>query len=639
MTAEDFKRKLTAVFSADVAGYSRLMGDDEASTVKTLETYKGVMFSLIKQHRGRVIDSPGDNLLAEFASVVDAVQCAVAVQKELLARNAHLPENRKMEFRIGINLGDVIEEQERIYGDGVNIAARLETLAPPGGICVSKTAFDHIESKLPLGYEYLGEHSVKNIARPVGAYRVVLDPRVTVVGADEKKAASRKTRLFLAIGVIVILLAGALASWQYFMKPTPPPVEKADLKKMAFPLPDKPSIAVLPFVNMSDDPKQEYLADGISENIISALSQLSDLLVIARNSTFSFKGKSVKVQQVAEELGVRYVLEGSVQRSGDSLRVTAQLIDATKGHHIWSERYDRELKKLFALQDEITIKVVNALALKLTRGEYVRLATKGTKNLQAYLKYLEAQQILLKMTREGNATARRLLEEVVALDPQFPRAYCALGGTYFLDLTLGIRSMPPAESLRQSQELMEKSIAMDDSDPLPHSNLGWVYVLRERKYDQAIAECERALSLAPNAATSHFWMGNILNFSGKHEEAIRYFQTALRLDPIPPNHYFSALGRAYLNLGRYEEAITFMKRTLERAPDHILAHQYLAATYSWAGRPEDARRHAAELLRINPNWVIPKAGSYALPYKNEADREKLLEGYRKAGLPDKPSGK
>jgi adenylate cyclase len=358
MAAESFKRKLTSILSADVKGYSRLMGDNESETVKTLTAYRKIMGELIQQHRGRVVDSPGDNILAEFASVVDAVQCAVAVQNEFKARNAELTENRRMEFRIGVNLGDVIEEEGRLYGDGANIAARLEGLADAGGICISKTALDHIESKLPLGYEYLGEQTVKNIAKPVGAYRVVLEPRITVAGTGEKKAPARTRRLSLAIALIVILLVGAVALWQFELRPSPPPVEKADPKKMAIPLPEQPSIAVLPFTNMSDDPKQKYLADGISENIISALSQVPDLLVIARNSTFSFKGKSVKVQQVAEELGVRYVLEGSVQRSGDSLRVTAQLIDAIKGHHIWSERYDRELKKIFALQDEITIKVV-----------------------------------------------------------------------------------------------------------------------------------------------------------------------------------------------------------------------------------------------------------------------------------------
>jgi len=321
MSAESFKRKLTAILSADVKGYSRLMGENEAETVTTLTAYRRIMGELIQQHRGRVVDSTGDNLLAEFASVVDAVQCGVGVQKELQARNADLPENRRMQFRIGINLGDVIEEGEKLYGDGVNIAARLEALAEPGGICISKTAFDHIESKLPLGYQFLGQQTVKNIAKPVGAYKVLMEPRVI----DREEEEAGKT-----------------------VEPGKPPA----------PLPDKPSIAVLPFTNMSDDPEQEYFSDGMSEDIISSLSQLPDIFVIARNSTFTYKGKSVNVQQVSRELGVKYILEGSVRKVGNRVRITAQLIDGTTGHHLWAERYDRKLEDIFAIQDEVTFKIL-----------------------------------------------------------------------------------------------------------------------------------------------------------------------------------------------------------------------------------------------------------------------------------------
>jgi adenylate cyclase len=392
MTQEGFKRKLTAILSADVAGYSRLMADDEAATVKTLATYREVMASLIKQHRGRVVDSPGDNVLAEFPSVVDAVQCAVAVQKEFQSRNAALPENRRMEFRIGINLGDVIEEEDRIYGDGVNIAARLESLADPGGICVSKTAFDHIETKLPLGYEYLGEQELKNIPKPVGVYKVVMEPRVTVADRIEKKKALPiwRRKAILSGGVALIVLIIAAVIWNFYFRL--PPIEPASVERMAFPLPEKPSIAVLPFVNMSGDPGQEYFSDGLSEEIITALSKTSQMFVIARNSTFSYKGKQVKVQQVAEELGVRYVLEGSVRKSEDRLRITAQLIDAITGRHLWAERYDRDLKDIFALQDEITLKILNALRLKLTDGVYASVTEKGTNNLEAYLKLIQARE-------------------------------------------------------------------------------------------------------------------------------------------------------------------------------------------------------------------------------------------------------
>ena len=318
MNTQHLKRKLTAVFSADVAGYSRLMGEDEAATVKTLEAYKQIIFSQIKQHRGRVIDSPGDNILAEFASVVDAVQCGVGVQNELKARNADLPENRRMLFRIGINLGDVIEEEDSIYGDGVNIAARLESLADPGGICISKTAFEHIEAKLPFGYEFLGEQTVKNIAKPVGTYRVLMDPRITGKGkggAKPKVGTRRRPSFAVLLGVLIVVV-GAAAFWYFTRPPAQPPVEKASKERMAFPLPDKPSIAVLPFNNLSGDPEQEYFSDGITEDIITNFAKLPTLVVLSRNSTFQYKGKQVKIEEVAKDLRVRHVLEGSVRRAG-----------------------------------------------------------------------------------------------------------------------------------------------------------------------------------------------------------------------------------------------------------------------------------------------------------------------------------
>ena len=390
MAEEGFKRKLTAILSADVEGYSRLMGDDEESTVRTLTSYREVLTTLIQQHNGKVLDSPGDNLLAEFVSVVDAVQCAVAVQKEINARNAELPENRRMRFRIGINLGDVIQEEERIYGDGVNIAARLEGLSEPGGICISKTAFDQIESKLPYGYEFLGDQTVKNIAKPVGAYRVLMEPRVTVAGEpEEKKSAPVRRKAILVGAFAVLMLAVAVGIWQFYVRRSS--VEPASVEKMAYPLPDKASIVVLPFANMSDDSKQEYFSDGITEIIITALSNVKNMFVIGRNSAFTYKGKAVKIKQVAEELGVRYVLEGSVQKTEDRIRITVQLIDAVAGKHMWAERYDRDLKDLFALQDEITLKIITALRVKLTEGEQITL---DTDNLDAYLKYLQARKQL-----------------------------------------------------------------------------------------------------------------------------------------------------------------------------------------------------------------------------------------------------
>jgi len=633
VTEESFKRKLTAILSADVEGYSRLMGEDEDATIRTLTAYRELMSALIQKHRGRVVDSPGDNLLAEFLSVVDAVRCAVEVQEELRVRNAELPENRRMEFRIGINLGDVVEEGERIYGDGINIAARVEGIAEGGGICISGTVYDSIKNKLSLSYESLGEHTVKNIKEPIRVYRMRIGPEAAAPVVREEKAGQRRWQRAGLVAVAALAVAvGAWAIWNFYFRP--PPIEPASVDRMAYPLPDKPSIAVLPFVNMSGDPEQEFLADGITENIISALSTVPKIFVISRNSTFTFKGKPVKVQHVAEELGVRYVLEGSVQKSGNRLRITAQLIDAINGHHLWSERYDRELKDIFTLQDEITMKIITALEVKLTQGERARLVAKGTENLEAFIKYRQATEPFYTVTKEGNVLARRLLEEVVALDPKFPAAYALLGATYFMDVPLGI-SKSPKESHRKAFELTKKAITLDESFATAYPLLGWLYVLREKNYDKAIAECKRALNLAPNLDAAHIWMGIILTFSGRHQEAIQYCEQALRLNPIPPGWVFRALGWSYFGAGRYEEAIAAYKKALARAPKDILTHEALTTAYSCAGRLEEARAQAAELLRINPNYALgPRAKR--VQYKYQKDRDHYLDGLRKAGLPEKP---
>jgi adenylate cyclase len=490
MSSREFKRKLTAVFSADVAGYSRLMGEDETSTVKTLEAYKQIMFALTKQHRGRVVDSPGDNLLAEFGSVVDAVQCGVAIQKELQARNADLPENRRMQFRIGINLGDVIEEGDRIYGDGVNIAARLEALADPGGICVSKTAFDHIESKLPLGYEFLGDQEVKNIARPVGAYRVLMDPRVTVAGEKETKPPlavwRRKGILAGAAAAFVVIISAVV--WNFYLRPLP--IEPASKEKMAFPLPDKPSIAVLPFDNMSGDLKQDFFSDGITEEIISALSRVSGLFVIARNSTFTYKGKSVWVPDVARDLGVQYILEGSVRRAGDRVRITAQLIDGKTNNHIWSETYDRELKDIFAVQDEITMKILTNVKVRLTGDENkIMWLTKRATNLQAYLKILEG---LVHMDESRFPEARKAYEEALSLDPKSP-AYGGLATTYLMDVWFG-PTATRAQAFGKAFEYAERCLDQDETNPNCHGTIGYAYTLK-RDYEKALHHGRRSIEL------------------------------------------------------------------------------------------------------------------------------------------------
>ena len=588
MTTQEVKRKLAAILSADVKGYSRLMGADEEGTVHTLNVYKEVMTNLIQKHHGRVVDAPGDNVLAEFGSVVDAVRCAVEIQKELKTRNADLPENRRMEFRIGVNLGDVIEDGEQILGDGVNIAARLESLSEAGGICISGTVFDHVENKIGLGYEYLGEQTVKNIAKPVRVYRVLM-----------------KTEAVAQRGL-----------------------EVASKEKMAFPLPDLPSIAVLPFENMSGDLKQEFFSDGITESIITALSKIPNLFVIARNSTFTYKGKPVKVKQVSEELGVRYVLEGSVQRSADRVRITAQLIDALSGRHLWAERYDRDLKDIFALQDEITMKVITALQVELTAGEMAGMIAKGTKNIDAFIKYLQAYELLLRVTKEGNAQAKKILEEAVALDPEYSRLYMGLAMTHLYDVWYGTTESPD-QSLALAFELAQKAIYLDNSNAAAHGILGQVY-MHKRQYDKAITESERAVSLDPNSAENICLLGMVLNFAARAEEAIPYLQNAIRLNPLPPAIYFVHLAISYRDSGQYEKAIEASKKALQREPNTQFPYIHMAVSYIRLGQEKEARAAAAEVLRINPKFSL---GRYAkmLPFPQPvADR--VVEDLRKAGL-------
>ncbi|NIS79878.1 MAG: guanylyl cyclase, partial [Anaerolineales bacterium] len=563
MAEESFKRKLTAMLSADVAGYSRLMTKDEAATVKTLKAYREIMAELIKQHRGRVVDSPGDNVLAEFTSVVDAVQCAVSVQKELQARNAELPEDRRMEFRIGVNLGDVIEEEDRIYGDGVNIAARLEALADPGGICISKTAFDHIETKLPLGYEFLGEQKVKNIAKPVGAYRVVMEPRVTVVGAgEEKKPWPVRRKAIWAGAVAVLVLAIAVAIWNFYLRPVSPPTEVTSEQIPTLELPDKPSIVVLPFVNMSGDPKQGYFVDGITKNITTQLYKIPNIFVIHRSTSSTYKGKEVKVQQVGRELGVRYVMEGGVQKAGNRIRINAQLVDAVTGNQLWAETYDRELKDVFALQDEITRKVVTEMAVKISWGEMARSWTHATENYEALDLYFQADKLFSRFEKESNVRARELLTKAIELDSKFARAIAFLGWTHMLDVRFGW-AKDPAESFRQAEELANQALAIDDTVYVAHGLLSRIYT-GKRQYEQAIAAGERAVEVEPNNAMAYNILGYTMMLAGRPEEALVLQRKAIRLCPYPPIYFLVEAGDANYLTGRYEAAIDEYKKVLKR---------------------------------------------------------------------------
>jgi len=562
------------------------MADDEAFTIQTLQAYRHLMSNLIIQFSGRVVDSPGDNVLAEFSSAVDAVECAVAIQKRLKKENDRFVEGKRLEFRMGVNIGDVVQDGDRIYGSGVNIAARIEGISDPGGICISRSAYDQVKDKLDFTFEYVGEHEVKNIKEPVRVYKVLLESDLPAPLADEP------------------------------------------LK-----LPDKPSIAVLPFVNMSGDPSQEYFSDGLTEQIINGLCKVLNLFVIARNSSFAYKGKSVNAQQVAKELGVRYILEGSVQKAGDRVRITAQLIDATTGYHLWSENYDRDLSDIFVLQDEITLKIMGALEIKLTKGEQARLwYEKGaTSNIQAFDKWMRGVDCFHRVNEKDNKQARYFFEEAINIDECHAMAYIMLGYTHILDLLYGW-SKSPIESFEQAEKNAEKALALNDSIDLAHGLLGWIY-LYKRQYDEAIKAGEQAIELSPSGAEAHVNLGLTLVFSDKIESAIKLLERALRLNPFPQPYYYSNLAIAYRYNGQDENAIEMCKKALRGSPDNITPYITLAASYSSLNRTEEARKAVEEILRIHPRFTLERHAN-VLPFKNQEKLDKYIDALRKAGLPE-----
>jgi adenylate cyclase len=550
------------------------------------------------------VDSPGDNLLAEFASVVDAVRCGVEIQQELKGRNAELPSERRMEYRIGINLGDVVVEGERLYGDGVNIAARLEGLAEPGGICISGTVYDHVETKLPLTYEYLGEQTVKNIARPVRVWRVVMDAAAATLADQGVLRQAQRERTSI---------------------PVPLGLSKGDRRLL---LPDKPSIAVLPFLNLSGDPKQEYFSDGLTEDLITDLSRFSGLFVIARTSVFTYKGKAVKVQEVSKELGVRYVLEGSVRKAADRVRITAQLVDATTGHHLWAERYDREQQDLFALQDELTQQLVSSLNAEVRQAELERVRRIPTANLTAYDYFLRGSESYWDLTQESNLRARQLWEKAIELDPQYAEAYAWLGWTYWVEWSWFWSQDP--QNLERALELAHQASALDDSLPLAHMLLGGVSVWK-KQYELAIAEGKRAIALNPNDPQSHFWLASTQNLAGQPEAALELAERAMRLDPRNREWYLWEVGWAYTLTGRIEEASATLKSVLTWHPTHLPAHLLMAGIYSALGREEEARAEVAEILRISPTCSL-EVFRQRTPYKNPVLNELAVDLLRKAGL-------
>ena len=584
MTEERAKRKLSAILSADVKGYSRLMGDDELETVRTLEAYREMIAEVIRNYRGRVVDSPGDNIMAEFLSVVDAVESAVEIQKELKPKNAELSEDRRMEFRIGINLGDVIEEGERIYGDGVNIAARIEGLAEAGGICISGKVYEEVKNKLSLGYEYLGEQTVKNISEPVRVYRILMEPDTNVAKVSK------------------------------------------GLK-----LPDKPSIAVLPFVNMSGDPEQEYFSDGVTEDIITAMSRIRWVLVTARNSTFSYKGQSPDVRQVASDLGVRYVLEGSVRKARNRVRISAQLIDGATGKHVWAERYDRDLEDIFAVQDEITQTVVGAIEPELTKAELHRAKTARHKNIDVWDLCQRGWWHRFQTTKEDFDQARQYFQRTIDLDPEFGSAYAGLSEVLTMEVIFRFTDTPMEHSER-AVRAARKGVELDPEDARTHISLGRAF-LATAQYDKAIREFKTAIKINPHYAIAHYQIGVVNIHVDRTEDAIPHLETAIRLSPndIYMGVFLARLGQAYLALRQYEKAVEFSREALRHKITQWPANAYEVSALGHLGRREEAREALRELLRRKPGLRVSHLEEGFLSVGTD-HIEDFLDGLRKAGL-------
>ena len=592
MATERVERKLAAVLAADVAGYSRLMGADEEGTHERLKAhFRQLIDPKIKEHRGRIVKNTGDGMLVEFASVVDAVRCAAEIQRGMIDRNADTPKDKRISFRIGINLGDVIVEPEDIFGDGVNIAARLEALADPGGICITRVVRDQVRDKLDFSFEDMGEHQVKNITRPLHIFRIRAPMRATVPSDDGSDA----------------------TIW------APPP------------LPDKPSVAVLPFANISSDPEQEFFADGIAEDIITALSRYPSLFVIGRNSSFTCKGRVVDLKRVGRELGVRYVLEGSLRKSGNRIRVTAQLVEAETANHIWAERYDRDLADIFAVQDEITEAVTIAVAPAIRDAELRRAVRKPSGNLDAWAAYQRGLWYLYKVTANDNILAQQFFQRAIDIEPTFAGGYKGLALAYgqaVVDLRVGA----PTEAYSSAASLGRRAIALDPADAEAHATLARAILVSRGDYEGALAEVRRALALNPNLAIAHATLAQTLIFSGQPREGLAALQQAHRLDP---RHRMAPGGSNLFVIGRYfsreyESAAEAAKRAVSANPEYPLLYRWLAAALGQLGRTAEAAEALERAIAVAPASFEVYVRQRVIWHRPE-DYAHMLDGLRKAG--------
>ena len=584
MQTPELRSRLLAILAADAAGYSRLMSLDERATVAALDAARAVFREHIALHGGRVIDTAGDSVLAVFDSAAGAVTAALAAQHDLAGLATGLPEDRCLHFRIGVHLGDVIEKADgTVYGDGVNIAARLQGLAEPGGITLSDSIRHAVKGKVAASFEDQGEQTVKNIADPVRAYRAR------------------------------------------------PPDDAPSLGEIALPLPDKPSIAVLPFTNMSGDLEQGYFADGISEDIITEISRIPALFVIARNSTFTYKSKAAKIQDICRDLGVRYVLEGSVRKSGQRMRVTAQLIDGDTGGHLWAERYDRELADIFAVQDDITEQIVHALEIRLTETTGTATSRLETENPQAYDCVLRGREQFRLFTKEGNAAARLHYDKAIELDPGYAQAHAGLALTCLHDWFAG-----SSGALERAFELAQLAKRLDPGLPLVYEALSSV-LLFKRQHDEAVAAARRWTEIEPSNAEAYGNLAGVLNFAGQPERVAELIDKAKRLNPFHPFYYTLYVGHACFLMGRFKDAVQLIKRSIAHNPESLPSHFFLAACHGQLGEQTLAQEALAEVWRLSPAFSMASVRAIAA-YRRAADLDLLTEGLRMAGLPEEAPG-
>jgi len=624
------QRRLAAILAADVVGYSRLMAADETGTHARLRAFRTDFIDpTTASHHGRVVKLMGDGALVEFPSAVDAVACALAVQQGMAQRQADVPEDQRIRFRIGINIGDVIIEDDDIYGDGVNVAARLEPLAQPGGICVSRTVYEYTKANADLAFQPMGQRRVKNIPEPITVYRVLTGAEVASPG---------RTRLpprWLAIGAGLVLTGAAgLALWLQPWQPVPP----GSVQDEAPSLPERPSVAVLPFENLSDAAEEEYFADGLTDDLITDLSKIAGLFVIARNSVFPYKDRAVDIREVARDLGVRYVLEGSVRRAGSDVRINAQLIDSETGGHLWADRFDRNASDIFAVQDEVIRHIVDALAVQLSSSEQQRLERLPTTNLEAYDYYLRAEEAARSGFRPQLRVALSLYERATELDPTFAEAFAADARTAAFTLRNNNDDVLPAPVARKrAYEHAGKALEIDPEAPLPFAVLAVLQAV-DGQHEEALASAERAVALGPSDAEAAVAMSLVLTFGGRHAEAVAAIETAMRLNPSLPVSDRSVAGLAFLLNDEPERAIEMLEGARTEAPNVDDIHGLLTAAYAQAGRMDAARRAAAEAVRIAPGLCVEQYRVVLAPFRREQDRAKILDAMIAGGLPRWPYG-